>query len=145
MTLDEFPLTANGKVDRKALPAPESDRSQSGASYTPPGSELEKIIAEIWQGVLKVDEVGTRDNFFDLGGHSLSLIRVHGAIQKHLGRKIPMVEMFRYPTVGALAVFLAGGAETQEGKPAAGPSSEDLKAGRNRLARMQARRKRPGS
>ncbi|MDE0916282.1 MAG: amino acid adenylation domain-containing protein [Planctomycetota bacterium] len=145
MTLDEFPLTANGKVDRKALPAPEPDRSQSGASYTPPGSELEKIIAEIWQGVLKVDEVGTRDNFFDLGGHSLSLIRVHGAIQKHLGRKIPMVEMFRFPTVGALAVFLAGGAETQEGKPAAGPSSEDLKAGRSRLARMQARRKRPGS
>jgi aspartate racemase len=145
VTLEEFPLTANGKVDRKALPAPELDRSQSGETYTPPGSELEKTLAEIWQSVLKVDEVGTRDNFFDLGGHSLSLIRVHSAIQKHLDRKIPMVEMFRFPTVGALAAFLAGDAETQEDKPAAGPSSEDLKAGRSRLARMQARRKRPGS
>jgi len=145
VALEEFPLTANGKVDRKALPAPELDRSQSGETYTPPGSELEKTLAEIWQSVLKVDEVGTRDNFFDLGGHSLSLIRVHGAIQKHLDRQIPMVEMFRFPTVGTLAAFLAGDAETQEDKPAAGPSSEDLKAGRSRLARMQARRKRPGS
>ncbi len=145
VVLEEFPLTANGKVDRKALPAPELDRSQSGESYRPPGSELEKTIVEIWQSVLKMDEVGTRDNFFDLGGHSLSLIRVHGAIQKHLGSKIPMVEMFRFPTVEALAAFLAGDAETQEDKPAAGPSSEDLKAGRSRLARMQARRKRSGS
>ena len=145
VVVEEFPLTANGKVDRKALPAPELDRSQSGETYTPPGSELEKTIVETWQSVLKVDEVGTRDNFFDLGGHSLSLIRVHGAIQKHLGRKIPMVEMFRFPTVETLAAFLAGDDETQEDKPAAGPSSEDLKAGRSRLARMQARRKRPGS
>jgi len=145
VSLEQFPLTANGKVDRKALPAPELDRSQSGESYSPPGSELEEAIVKIWQGVLKVDKVGTRDNFFDLGGHSLSLIRVHGAIQKHLGRKIPMVEMFRFPTVGALAGYLSGNAETQEAKPAAGPSSEDLQAGRSRLARMQARRRRPGS
>ncbi|MEO2162683.1 MAG: amino acid adenylation domain-containing protein, partial [bacterium] len=145
VALDEFPLTANGKVDRKALPAPEIDRSQSSETYTPPGSELEETLVEIWQSVLKVDEVGTRDNFFDLGGHSLSLIRVHGAIQKHLGRKIPMVEMFRFPTVGTLAAFLAGDTESQENKPDTGPSTEDLKAGRSRLARMQARRKRPGS
>ncbi|MDP6740559.1 MAG: amino acid adenylation domain-containing protein [Planctomycetota bacterium] len=145
VVLEEFPLTANGKVDRKALPAPELDRSQSGESYRPPGSELEKTIAAIWQSALKVDEVGTRDNFFDLGGHSLSLMRVHGAIQKHRGTKIPMVEMFRFPTVEALAAFLAGDAETQEDKPAVGPSSEDLKAGRSRLARMQARRKRSNS
>jgi amino acid adenylation domain-containing protein len=145
VTLEQFPLTANGKVDRKALPAPEMDRSQAGQSYSPPGSELEKAIAQIWQTVLKVDEVGTHDNFFDLGGHSLSLIRVHVAIQRHLDRKIPMVEMFRFPTVGALAGFLAGDADAQEDKSSSGPSSEDLQAGRSRLARMQERRKRPGS
>jgi len=145
VTLEQFPLTANGKVDRKALPAPEMDRSQAGQSYSPPGSELEKAIAQIWQTVLKVDEVGTHDNFFDLGGHSLSLIRVHVAIQRHLDRKIPMVEMFRFPTVGALAGFLAGDADAQEDRSSAGPSSEDLQAGRSRLARMQERRKRPGS
>jgi len=145
VTLEQFPLTANGKLDRRALPAPEIDRSQSGESYTAPGSELEQTIAQIWQRVLKLDAVGTRDNFFDLGGHSLSLIRVHSEIQEHLDRKIPMVEMFRFPTVGALAGFLAGEADARADKPPAGPSSEDLQKGRGRLARMQARRKRPGS
>jgi hypothetical protein len=70
---------------------------------------------------------------------------VHGAIQKHLGRKIPMVEMFRFPTVGTLAGYLAGEAATHEDTPSTGPTSEDLQAGRSRLARMQARRKRPSS
>ncbi len=102
VTLQEFPLTPNGKIDRKSLPAPTIQRAVDD-TYEAPQSELEKSLATLWQEVLQVDRVGLHDNFFDLGGHSLLLLRVHHRLGELSTQQISMVEMFQYPTVDKLA------------------------------------------
>ena len=105
--LQAVPLNPSGKVDRKALPAPESARpSEMAAAFEPPRTETEARIAAIWREILRVDQVGKYDNFFDLGGHSLLLIKVQGALELEFGRKIAVVELFRSPTIDALARHL---------------------------------------
>ncbi|MFT7461975.1 MAG: amino acid adenylation domain-containing protein [Pseudohongiellaceae bacterium] len=141
VALDELPRTPNGKTDRKALPVPEADRSQLETSYAAPDSDIERQIAEIWQKILQVEKVGVRDNFFDLGGHSLHLIRVHGELRTGLGLEIPMVDMFQFPTVAALAKHFADGGSSAEPEPVV-DTTEKLAAGRSRMAQMQARRRR---
>ncbi|HVR09334.1 MAG TPA: amino acid adenylation domain-containing protein, partial [Thermoanaerobaculia bacterium] len=116
VTLERLPLTPNGKVDRQALPAPEGARPELAGAFAAPDTTLERTVAAIWQEVLGLATVGRHDNFFDLGGHSLLLARVHARLQQELGRELPMVELFRYPTVHALARHLAG----HLGVPAAG-------------------------
>nr|WP_265415078.1 phosphopantetheine-binding protein [Tumebacillus algifaecis] len=103
--LDEFPLTANGKIDRGALPAPDRGRAV-GAEYVAPASELEQQVTAIWQEVLGVDQIGVHDNFFDLGGHSLLMVQVHERLQAQMQREFSVVEMFKYPTVFAVVKFL---------------------------------------
>jgi amino acid adenylation domain-containing protein len=104
-----FPLTPSGKVDRKALPAPEGTREvASGAAYAAPTDELERALAGVWREVLKVDRVGVDDNFFDLGGHSLLAAQVHARLAGLLGREVALLDLFRYPTVRSLAAFLGG-------------------------------------
>jgi amino acid adenylation domain-containing protein len=110
--LDQLPLTANGKVNRGALPAPDTSRPVLAAAYLAPTTELERRIAEIWQDVLRVEKIGVRDNFFELGGHSLLLVQVHGRIMQTLKRELSIVELFKYPTVVSLAEHL--GRERQE-------------------------------
>jgi FkbM family methyltransferase len=112
--LDELPLTRNGKVNREALPAPESLRLKSDESYVAPQSQLERVIANVWQECLRVERVGARDNFFDLGGHSLLMVQVHGRLRETLGRDLSMVEMFQHPTVAALAAHLSREAPEDE-------------------------------
>ena len=107
VTLDEMPLTVNGKVERQALPAPESLRPELEIAYVAPQTELEQIIASIWQEVLHLEKVGIYDNFFDLGGHSLLIVQVHSRLQARLERNISMVEMFKYPTIELLAKHLS--------------------------------------
>ena len=107
VTLDEMPLTVNGKVERQALPAPESLRPELEVAYVAPQTELEQIIATIWQEVLDLEKVGIYDNFFDLGGHSLLIVQVHSRLQARLERNISMVEMFKYPTIELLAKHLS--------------------------------------
>ena len=109
--MDAFPMTASGKVDRKALPAPEGTReAASAAAYADPRSGLERTLAGVWREVLKVDRVGVDDNFFDLGGHSLLAAQVHARLAGLLGREVALLDLFRYPTVRSLAAFLGGGA-----------------------------------
>ena len=120
--LEQLPLTPNGKIDRKALPAPDMTRSQSG--YVAPRSELEKIISQIWMDVLRLDKVSVNDNFFDLGGHSLLVARVHARLREQLQRDLKMVTLFQYPTISALASYL-NGAETEG---SAGTISGSLRA-----------------
>jgi amino acid adenylation domain-containing protein len=106
--LDALPLNPNGKVDRKALPAPE--RASAASTETrrlPPQTALEQQIAEIWQAVLKREQVGIDDNFFDLGGHSLLLLQVLGRLRERLGRKLPVVTLFQFPTIQSLAAHLS--------------------------------------
>jgi aryl carrier-like protein len=105
VTVDAIPLTANGKVDRRALPAP----TGGGGAGLRPETELEGRLAALWQEVLGVAAVGVEDNFFDLGGHSLLLARLQGRLERELGRAVPLVELFRSPTVRALARWLQGG------------------------------------
>jgi acyl carrier protein len=106
--LAEIPLTSNGKIARNALPMPNLSRVQHGVTYVAPKTDIERLIAETWQEVLKVDKVGTRDNFFDLGGNSLDIVMVGGKLKEALGREIPAVTLFTYPTIRSLERYLTG-------------------------------------
>jgi hypothetical protein len=105
VALAALPMTSSGKVDRKALPAPDAERD--AMHFVEPGTGLEAALAEIWADVLRLTRVGTADNFFDLGGNSLLLQSVHTRIEALLGRRIPLVELFEFSTIGALAAHLA--------------------------------------
>ena len=107
VVLDALPLTPNGKVDRKALPAPEGVRQEREESYVAPRTEIERTIATIWQEVLRIDQAGVDDNFFDLGGHSLLLVQVQDRLQRALNREIPVVELFKHSTISALSGHLS--------------------------------------
>jgi amino acid adenylation domain-containing protein len=145
VALERLPLTPNGKVDRKALPAPKRDRAAIEGRR--PETELQRRIADLWREVLQVDEVGINDNFFDLGGHSLAAVQVHDRLQEMLGRPLSMVDLFRYPTVGALAEYLGGdgaGQQAAEAKARAEKQREALERQQRARAVMAARRPRPG-
>jgi amino acid adenylation domain-containing protein len=108
LAMDAFPLTPNGKVDRKALPAPDGQRMVLSSTYVAPGTESERAIAAVWQDVLKLDKVGLNDNFFDLGGHSLLVVQMQSRLRKLLNRNVMLVDLFQHPTIGSFAEFLAG-------------------------------------
>jgi hypothetical protein len=104
--LDSIPLTPNGKLDRHALPLPTLDRDDEEAIVALPKDKVEQRLAEIWENLLDVRPVGIHDNFFDIGGHSLLLIKLHGQLQKAFAVDIPMIELFRSPTISAQAEYL---------------------------------------
>jgi amino acid adenylation domain-containing protein/thioester reductase-like protein len=106
--LEAFPLSPNGKLDRKALPAPERPRAELSPSFEPPKSDLEKTLAGIWAEVLQVDQVGIRDNFFDLGGHSLALVRVMARVRDTLKVDVQLRHLFEKPTLAELAGLIEG-------------------------------------
>jgi acyl carrier protein len=120
VVLDVFPQTPNRKIDRKALPAPAVARPAAAAESAAPSSEIEKSIVAVWREVLHVERVGTEDNFFDLGGHSLLAVKAHRRLTQVLPRKVSITDLFRFPTVRALAAFVSEGEtsgpreETQE-------------------------------
>lgn len=109
--LERIPRTPNGKVDRRALPSPSEERRTS-AAFVAPRSELETQIADVWRRVLRVEQVGAHDNFFDLGGHSLLMVQVHNELQA-LRPGMPLVKLLEHPTVSALATYMSE--ETEEG------------------------------
>ncbi|MFB9329947.1 amino acid adenylation domain-containing protein [Paenibacillus aurantiacus] len=100
-----MPVTANGKLDRSALPTPDMNTSPSGR-HVEPGSELEKRLAAIWSELLGVARVGARDPFFEIGGNSLLLIRVHARIDELYPRLVKVTDLFAYPTIAELADFM---------------------------------------
>ncbi|HSF40807.1 MAG TPA: amino acid adenylation domain-containing protein, partial [Thermoanaerobaculia bacterium] len=108
VSLDAFPLTPNGKLDRRALPEPDAARRTPAEAFVPPRAGLESAVAEVWREVLGVPEVGAGDNFFDLGGHSLLLVEVQTRLKERLGEEVSLLDLFRNPNVGSLARFLAG-------------------------------------
>lgn len=111
ISLPQFPLNANGKVDRKALPTSAS-RRQARQVQTPFGSAMEQEIADIWGRILGIGAVTRNDNFFDLGGTSLQLVAIHAELQVKFP-KIKLVDLFEHTKVGALAAFLTGGLSTK--------------------------------
>jgi amino acid adenylation domain-containing protein len=104
--LDRLPLTANGKVDRKSLPAPGRSRADLNNPYEPPQTELEQLLASLWQDILKVDKVGLNDNFFEIGGNSVLGITFITRLQQRLGQIVQVVTLFDAPTVADLAAHL---------------------------------------
>ena len=99
-----LPRTASGKLDRLALPDPAGQRPER--PYTPPRDDVERTVAEVWAQVLGVDRVGADDNFFEAGGHSLLLVRVHAMLVERLGPVLTVIDLFRYPTLSTLAAHL---------------------------------------
>ena len=104
--MDALPLTPNGKVDRKALPAPNAG-ARPETPYEAPESALEELIAAVWKDVLKLEQVGTRDNFFDLGGHSLLVVQAHRQLRDQVPQRLSLTDLYRFPTVRSLAEHLA--------------------------------------
>ena len=103
MVLAELPLTLNGKVNRRALPAPDAQRSSAGVA---PQTPTEVAMAEIWAEVFNVSSVGIDDSFFDLGGHSLLAAKVTGRIRSALGVGVPIPLLFKQPTIRRLAEYV---------------------------------------
>ncbi len=107
--LEEFPLSPNGKIDRRALPAPPETRPELEEAHIAPRDDLETRLARIWERVLEVQSVGVRDNFFELGGHSLLAVRLVSEIEKELGQRLPLVSFFQGATIEYLAGLLRQG------------------------------------
>ncbi len=105
--IEALPRTPSGKIDRRALPEADGARAEDGEVYVAPRSAMERSIANIWEELLKVDKVGINDNFFGLGGHSLMLAHAQSKVMETLRVKVSMVDMFKYPTISALAQHLS--------------------------------------
>jgi amino acid adenylation domain-containing protein len=101
--LDRLPLSPNGKVDRKALPAPTATEPSPGNSPIPPGNDLEQTIATIWRDILKKPHIGLDQNFFEAGGDSIRLASAHARLQELLGRQFPVTDLFTHTTIRSLA------------------------------------------
>ncbi len=142
--LHALPLMASGKLDRRALPSSEGVRAESDAEFVAPQTEAQQTVAAVWREVLRVEQVGLHDNFFDLGGHSLLLVQVHGKLVAAFGERVTVLDLFRHPTVKALADFLAGqeddGEPTQLRRATERGAARKISADRRRQARQQQRR-----
>jgi amino acid adenylation domain-containing protein len=110
--MDQMPLTANGKLDRKALPDPGAD-AYAAQAYEAPQGETEKMLADVWAELLQVEQVGRRDNFFSLGGHSLQAVRVVTRIRQGLGVAMTVADLFAQPVLADLAHRLEGAARAE--------------------------------
>nr|HMS64746.1 non-ribosomal peptide synthetase [Ignavibacteria bacterium] len=103
--LENLPLTQSGKINRKALPDPETGRTE-GTEYVEPGNDTEKKLAEIWKELLKIDRVGIYDNFFELGGHSLLAMRVITAVQKEFEIELVVKDLFNFTNISDLGKYI---------------------------------------
>ncbi|MBM3962932.1 MAG: non-ribosomal peptide synthetase, partial [Planctomycetes bacterium] len=131
VALPDLPRTPNLKVDRKALPAPEAVAAGPRAVVAA-GDDVESAILAIWREALGTEAVGVEDNFFDSGGHSILAVRVHRAIVQKLGVELAVTDLFRFPTIRALARHVQAGA--------AAPTAAQVAAERARQRRNLSRR-----
>ncbi|WJG09753.1 non-ribosomal peptide synthetase [Aliiglaciecola sp. LCG003] len=144
--LPSLPLSLNGKVDRKALPTPESLRASTERVVTTAKSNMETLISDIWKSVLSIDAIDVQQNFFDIGGHSLKMAQVQTLLSESLKQNISLVDLFQYTTIKSLAAYLD---ELQNGSPVKATSAQLTQqkskvSGQQRLAKMAALKKRQG-
>ncbi|NEP13418.1 MAG: amino acid adenylation domain-containing protein [Symploca sp. SIO2C1] len=125
VVLSQLPLTANGKIDRKALPAPDRASSLS-TEFVAPQTATEKLLAEIWAQVLGIEQVGIRDNFFQLGGHSLLATQVVSRIGKALGMEFPLNILFELPMIAELGEYIETLYWTKQGLQNSEVGSEEV-------------------
>jgi iturin family lipopeptide synthetase A len=100
--MEKIPLTPNGKIDRQSLPAPEA---KSGTTFVEPKTDKEKQVAELWKEVLKIEEIGVKDNFFNLGGNSLKILQLNRKLTETFQREVPVAMMFKYLTIRSFTQF----------------------------------------
>jgi amino acid adenylation domain-containing protein len=117
--LEKIPLSANRKVDRKALPAPKQKSVDVAEAFVAPRNEKEEKLATLWSEVLRFSPIGVHDNFFELGGHSLMAIQVISRVRNHFGVELPLRVLFENPTVADLCVAIE--AQGSNGKPKDAP------------------------
>jgi acyl carrier protein len=118
VALEALPLTANGKTDLRALPAPAPALERD---HVPPTTPAEETIAAIWAEALGVERVSVHDNFFEIGGHSLLVARLYAGIREAFAREFALVDLFRHTTVAAQAAFVT---ERPDAAPAATPAQQ---------------------
>jgi acyl-CoA synthetase (AMP-forming)/AMP-acid ligase II len=129
VAVSQLPQTPNGKIDRKALPAPPRG-GQIAAPATAdrqPRNKLESLVADIWRRVLGLNEIGLRDNFFDIGGHSLLIIQVLKELREKVPRPIQMTDLFRHTTIESLGRFLESGDTQADSASQRGRSRADAR------------------
>ncbi len=105
--LADLPLTPNGKIDRKALPEPSAAQPSAGPAADIVMTEPQRRVAAIWRDVLRLEHVGVEDNFFDRGGHSLLVVKVHAALRREFQRELTLVDLFQHTTIAAQAALLS--------------------------------------
>lgn len=133
--LESLPLSANGKVDRSALPSPDIFIQESEVNYVAPKNDVEQTIAAVWQEVLNLEKIGVNDNFFEVGGNSLLIIKIYSQLKNILPNKqeqISLVDLFKYSTIRSLAKHVI---QSRQALPEVQNSQlvEQLKAGKTRL------------
>ncbi|HEY6119654.1 MAG TPA: thioesterase domain-containing protein, partial [Pyrinomonadaceae bacterium] len=109
--LDGFPLTANGKLDRRALPAPVLSQTGLGVKYVAPRTPTEALLANIWADVLGLKQIGVDKDFFELGGYSLLAVRLFAEIENKFGIKLPLATLFNSATISQLATIIQRGVQ----------------------------------
>jgi acyl carrier protein len=102
LTLEALPLTEHGKVDRKALPAPER-AATAAAGFVAPTTPTERSLAQLWQHVLRIERIGAKDNFFESGGHSLLAMQLVAGVRERFGVELPLKNLFERPVLADLA------------------------------------------
>ena len=135
--LSELPLMPNGKLNRRALPSPEEFLSQPETAYILPETDVEQTIAAIWQKAFNVERVSIHSNFFDLGGNSLLMARVHSKLRGAFNRDIQLIELFKHSTIHSLAKYLG---EAESARVLSDPGREQA----DRRKKLM-RRRRPSS
>jgi acyl-CoA synthetase (AMP-forming)/AMP-acid ligase II/acyl carrier protein len=139
--LNHFPLTPNGKVDPLALPVPDALNLHLETTYVAPQTELEQIIATVWQQVLHLEKVGVEDSFFDLGGHSLLMAQAQSKLREVVDREVSIIELFKYPTISSLAKYLS---EEPEEKSSLGQSQDRVKKQKDAINRQKQKQRLQG-
>ena len=113
LRMDQFPLTQNGKIDRKSFPDPFFQHLLQRTDVVKPKNEIERTIAEAWRNVLNISQVSINDNFFEIGGHSLAMVKLHAALEETLKTQFSVIELFQYPTIASQAQFLSRGKQEE--------------------------------
>jgi len=137
LLLDALPLTPNGKVDRRALPALEAGPE---AVYVAPHGAIEEKLAAAWCAVLGIERVGRDDNFFEVGGHSLLVVRLRDRLQRDLEREIQIIDLFQHTTLKAMAAHLAARPQPAEAAIGDPGQAQALRTGRQRREQLRRRR-----
>jgi hypothetical protein len=140
--IDALPLTANGKLDRRALPAPGA-AALAAAPYVAPRDAMEEAIASVLREVLRNERIGVNDNFFDAGAHSLSIVQAHQRLRPLVGVEVPVIALFQYPTIASLAAHLTSSAAASAPAHDAQERAAGRKAARDRRAAARRPREEP--